>query len=114
MDEDIYGPSVPHSQGKTVWHKIPYVEPVMVTSVPKEVLEKHKKITLCFNLIHINNIGFLNTISLHIMFATGSMIKNRKTKNIEYGIKQVHKLYLQRGFKITRIHADIKFEPLHP
>ena len=62
--------------------------------------------------MHINYIGFLNTISRHIMFSTGSMIKNQKIKNIEDGIKQVHKLYLQRGFKITHIHSDSKFEVL--
>ena len=44
------------------------------------------------------------------MFATGSMIKNRKINNIEDGIKQFDKLYLQRGFKITLIHADSEFE----
>ena len=33
-------------------------------------------------------------------------------KSIEYGIKQVHKLYLQRGLKTTFIHADSEFEPL--
>ena len=46
------------------------------------------------------------------MFTTGSMIKNRNMNNIEDVIKQVQKLYLQSGFKITRIHADSKFEPL--
>ena len=47
------------------------------------------------------------------MFSTESMIQNRKIKNIEDGIKQVKKIYLQRGFKIMRKHADSKFEPLH-
>ena len=37
----------------------------------------------------------------------GIMIKNRKLKKTEDGIKQVNNLYLQSGFKITRIHADI-------
>ena len=32
-------------------------------------------------------------------------------KKIEEGIKQVKKMYLQHGVKITRIHADIEFEP---
>ena len=41
------------------------------------------------------------------------MIKNRKVNNIEDGIKQVNKLYLKRGFKITCIHANSEFEPLH-
>ena len=40
------------------------------------------------------------------------MIKNRKVKNIEDGIKHVNKLYLQRGFKITIIHYDSGSEPL--
>ena len=46
------------------------------------------------------------------MFATGSMIKNRKINNIEDGFKHVQKLYLQHGFKITCIHSDSKFETL--
>ena len=41
------------------------------------------------------------------MFVTESMIKNLKVKKTEYGIKQINKLYMQRGFKITLIHANI-------
>ena len=95
-----------------VWQKIQNVVPVMVPSVPKDILNKYKKFTLLCELMHINGIGFLNTISRHIMFATGIMIKNRKVKNIEDGIKQFQKLYLQRVFKITRIRADREFELL--
>ena len=62
--------------------------------------------------MHINMIGFLITISQHIMFATGSMIQNRKVEYIADGITQAHKLYLQRGFKITHMHTDCEFEPL--
>ena len=46
------------------------------------------------------------------MFSKGSMIKNWKIENISDGIMQVHKLYLQRGFKITHMHADCEFEQL--
>ena len=56
---------------------------------------------------------FSKNIPQHIMFVTGSMIKNRKVKKIEDGMKQVNKIYLQRGFKTTCIHADSKFETLH-
>ena len=62
--------------------------------------------------MHINGIGFLNTISRHIMFATRIMIKKRKVEHIADGITQVHKLYLQRGFKITHMHTDCELEPL--
>ena len=63
--------------------------------------------------MHINGIGFINTISRHILFATESMIKNIKVKNIEYRIKQVQNLYLQPGFKVAHIHAYGEFEPPH-
>ena len=39
------------------------------------ILDKYKKFTLRHDLMHINGIGFLNTIYQHIMFAIGSMIK---------------------------------------
>ena len=64
--------------------------------------------------MNTNSIGFLNTISQHIIYATGSIIKNRKVKNMENEIKQLTKLYLQRGFKITRIHDNSEFESLQP
>ena len=60
--------------------------------------------------MHINSIVFLNILHQHFMFATVSIIKNRKIKNIEDGIKQAHKLYLRYGFKITHINSDNKFE----
>ena len=40
------------------------------------------------------------------------MIKNRKVEHIADGITQLHKLYLQRGFKITHMHTDCEFKPL--
>ena len=113
MSYDIYGPSVTYFQGKTVKHKIENVEPVTVPSSPKDILEKYKKSTLCCKFLHINRISSLKIISRQIIFVTGSMIKNRKIKSIEYGVKQVHKLHLQRGLKIMPIHADSESEPLH-
>ena len=97
---------------KKVRHKCHNVEPIVVSNTPKEILDRYKNFTLCCDLMHTNGIVFLNYIYQHILFATGSMIKNLKVKNIEDGIKQVNKLYLQRGFKITCIHADSEFELL--
>ena len=109
MAEDIYGPSVPHLKGKTFRQNFQYVEPIILPTVPKSIIDIYNNVTLWCDLMHINGIGFLNTIFWHILFATVSMIKNIKVKNIEDGIKQVNKLYLRHGFKITRINADRKF-----
>ena len=77
MAEDIYGPSVSHLQGKTVCHKVMCVGPIIVTNFPKGILYRYKNFTLCCDLVQINSIGFLNTISRHKLFSMGSMIKNR-------------------------------------
>ena len=112
MAEDIYKPSVSYLQGKTVLRNIQHVEAIVVTNYPKGILDRYKNFNLWCDLMYINGIGFLNTIPRHIMFATGSMIQNRNSKNIEDLIKQVNKICLQCGFKTIRIHADSKFEPL--
>ena len=112
MFEEIYVPSVPHLKGKKVCHKIQHVEHIIVPNVPKVILDRYNKVTLCCDFMNINGIVFLSNIYQNVLFSTGSMIKNRKMKNIEDGNKQVNKLYLQRGFKITRIHTDSIFEPL--
>ena len=75
MAEDIDGPSVTHLQCKTVRHKVKHVEPIIVTNAPKVIIDRYKKVTIFCDLMHINGIGFLNTIYQHIMFATGIMIK---------------------------------------
>ena len=46
--------------------------------VIKTILDKYKEVIICCCLIYINGIGFLKTISPHIKFATGSMIKSEK------------------------------------
>ena len=77
MDEDIYGPSVPHFECKTVHYNIQHVEPIIVPNFPKFILDRYKKVALLCDLMYIKSIGLLNAISQHIMFSTGSMIKNR-------------------------------------
>ena len=112
MSEDIYGSSIPHLKCKTVRHKIQHVEPIKITSFPQIILDKYRGVTICCDLMHISEIGFIKTIPQHIMFATGSMIKIRKVEHIVDGITQVHTLYTQRGFRTTHIHTDFEFEPL--
>ena len=53
MAEDIYGPSIPHLKGK----------PVKITSVSKTIIFKYEEVTIYCDLVHINEIVFLNTIS---------------------------------------------------
>ena len=74
MAENIYGPSIANLQDKKFRHKVQYVEPIIVPNVTKGILDRYNKVTLCYDLMHINGIGLLNNISRHIMFSKGSRI----------------------------------------
>ena len=82
MSQDIYVPSVPYFQVKTFHHKFQYVDPIAVPNAPKVILDKYNNFALLFDIMHINNIVLPNTTYQHILFATVSMIKNRKLRNI--------------------------------
>ena len=92
MADEIYWTSVPHFQVKIVHHNLQHVEIIIVPNFPKGILDKYKNVTLCYYLIHINSIGFMNTIYQHILFSIGGMIKNEKIKIIEYWITLYNKL----------------------
>ena len=78
MAEDIKGPSVPYLQGKPVLQKVHNVEPVIVLNGTEGNRDRYNSITLFCDLMHINSIGFPNTIYQKILFTKGSMVKIEK------------------------------------
>jgi hypothetical protein len=63
--------------------------------------------------MHVNRIPFLVTLSKHIRFATAEAMPNRKMSSIWKAIKEVTKIYQQKGFQIKWALMDNEFEPLH-
>jgi hypothetical protein len=55
---------------------------------------------LCVDVLHVNGIPFLVTISKHIHFATVEAIPNRKKEALLKAIKGAVNVYRQRGFKV--------------
>ena len=101
MLEEIYGPIIPHLKGKKVRRNIQNVDPVKITSLTKTILDKYKEVTIWCDLMNINWIGFLNTISHNIMFTIISMIKNRKMENIADSITQMSRWGLRVLIKMV-------------
>ena len=65
-----------------------------------------------YDIMYVNKVAFLVTISRHIKFATIELLTNRQEATIGKCITNVMQLYGSRGFIVNMTHADGEFEVL--
>jgi hypothetical protein len=109
--EHIFGPDVGSLKGKTVHRPSERVE-ARVNNIPMVIMERYREVVLGVDIMYVNKIPFLMTISRNIRFATSTNIKNQSSKTILASLKMIKRVYDQRGFKITQINTDGGFESL--
>ena len=98
-------------KGKTTRHKTNPVARDYV-KVPTEFLKLHKEIFLTADIFFVNKIPFFLTLSRKICFTAVNHLSNRTVPQIFNAFKEIYQYYLQRGFRITVLHADGEFAPL--
>jgi hypothetical protein len=64
------------------------------------------------DVMKVNKMPFLVTISRAIKFGTVAWLKSEKTDTILKHIKDVHNIYIKRGFLLEIVEVDEQFEPL--
>ena len=74
------------------------------------MLEEHGNVTLTVDIMYINKIPFIVTLSRAIRFGTIEMIKDERKSTIIKSLEQVINAYHGRGFKICHILVDRQFE----
>ena len=109
--EQIFGPDIGSLKGKTVRRQPPRVE-VDEVALPTTIQQHYQDVTLGCDIMFVNKIPFLMSISRHIRFGTAQHIKNQQGTTILNGIRAIHQVYLQRGFRIRNAFMDGQFEPL--
>ena len=109
--EQIFGLDIGSLKGKTVRQQPPRVEVTEVT-LPPTIHQNYQKVTLGCDIMFVNKIPFLMSISRHLRFGTAQHIKNQQGATIFNGIRAIHQIYLQRGFQIQNAFMDGQFEPL--
>ena len=107
----MFGPDIGSLKGKTVRRQPPRVE-VNEVALPTTIQQHYQEVTLGCDLMFVNKIPFLMSISRHIRFGTAHHIKNQQGTTIFNGIRAIHQVYLQRGFRIQNAFMDGQFEPL--
>ena len=83
--EQIFGPDIGSLKGKTVRRQPPRVEVTEVT-LPPTIHQHYQEVTLGCDIMFINKIPFLMSISRHLRFSTAQHIKNQQGATIFNGI----------------------------
>lgn len=109
--EAIFGKDVGSLKGKTVRKKPLGVSPTL-NDLPADIMEHYRNVTLAADIMFVNKIPFIVSISRHIHFGTVEMIANQEPDTILKSLTQVFDIYEQRGFTVTNIHLDGQFECL--
>jgi hypothetical protein len=110
--EDIFGPEVGSLQGKTVRTASEMVRYGGLVPIPATIMDHYRKIILCVDVMKVNKMPFLVSISRAIKFGTVAWLKNAKAPTIMKHIKDIHNVYVKRGFILEIVEVDGQFEPL--
>jgi len=71
--EDIFGPNLGSVKGKTTRCPTSHVH-ITWTQVPEDILQEHRNVTIAANIMAINEILFVVSISRNIHFSTAEHI----------------------------------------
>lgn len=110
---EIFGPDVGSLKGKTVRRKEPHVE-LRVRPIPDDIMKRHREVVVCFDVMYVNNITFLVSISRALKFCTAEALANRRAATLLIGMSRIKASYATRGFTANRAMGDNEFEALRP
>ena len=82
--------------------------------VPPHIMSRHKSVTIGIDIMFVNKIPFLVTISCDMKFGTVEALNNQQITTVADKLKTVINLYSYCGFSMDAITADQEFEPLCP
>ena len=93
-------------KGKTIRAK---PSPVVVSdyvAIPHPIFEENRNVTLSVDVMFVNRIPFLTSISLHLKFKTADTLHNLTTSQLVQCVTNVKALYTKRGFNVTTALMD--------
>ena len=109
--DKIYGKDIHALKGKTNRSK-PKKMVINYMELPKSILDSNRNITLSIDIMYVNKIPFVTTISRHVKFTTVEVIQKRTKSQLSECIKNVVAIYTQRSFKVNHALLDGEFVPL--
>ena len=110
--EHILGPDVGSLKGKTARRRPIGVGLYNHAPIPAGIVEQYHDVIIAVDVLYVNKLPFIATISRYIRFGIMEFLRNQKSTTLIEHIKQVNRLYRQRGFHPIYALMDGQFEPL--
>jgi len=110
--EDIHRKILGGLKGKTLYQKGKIVKGSRPITLSIRIMERYQNVILSIDVMKVNKIPFLITISKHIKFGTVQLLSNMVGSTMLDGLTKTYAIYFRRGFRIKEIHGDGQFEVL--
>ena len=109
--EHLYGPDIPTVKGETT-RQCPHKLVSNVVSIPHELHDTQHDVCLYIDIMYINGMLFLTTISKNIKYRAAIWVANCMAPTIANLVESVLKLYCRAGFQVKEVRADHEFKPV--
>ncbi|KAG7373144.1 hypothetical protein IV203_033868 [Nitzschia inconspicua] len=104
---DVFGPNLGSLKGKTVHRPSSHVHS-HTDPVPPEILDRHRDVTLATDIMFVNKIPFLLTVSRNLRFVTVTDISNRQLPTIETELQKIVRFADEHVPEIERMVRTLK------
>eukprot|EP00956_Cyclotella_meneghiniana_P039180 scaffold167175_cov42-Cyclotella_meneghiniana.AAC.1 len=98
-------------RGKTVRQRPGRVRPEYVT-IPLQLYEKVRDVTLCADVMFVNGLPFFVTVSRGIKLYTAEFTPSRTVEMLTSKLMKVVRIYRRGGFLVRTALMDMEFKPL--
>ena len=105
----IFGLNVPSLKRKMLRRKTKPVVSNYIT-IPKEILKLHKMAVVEADIIFVNWMAFLVSISIYVNFATVKYIGKSTMGNIYKYLLKINDVYYRSGMYVETFYMDWEFE----
>ena len=111
LAERIFGPDVGTLKGK-ITRRDPLPMVTDQIELPPETYEEHDSWELCMDVMFVNSIPYLTSISRKLYYRTAAPLPSRSAQDLYKGLDEVFRLYNHNGFTIDKIYTDREFKPI--